>query len=213
MNSLSPELELYAGQHSTPEPAYLAELAAETRRSIEMPQMLSGHVQGRFLSLLSKLVRPRLALEIGTFTGYSALCIAEGLAPGGTLHTIDMFTPVAAVADRYFRKAGMHERIQQHIAPAMDVIPRIEGRFDLVFIDADKSNYTRYLDLVMDRIAPGGLIIADNVLWSGKVLEKVDAQDGDTRGLAAYAARVNNDERLESVLLPLRDGLLVSRRK
>ncbi len=213
MKFLSPELELYAEQHSTAEPSYLAELAAETRSSIELPQMLSGHVQGRFLSLLSKLVRPQLALEIGTFTGYSALCLVEGLAPEGKLHTIDIFTPVAAMADRYFRKAGLQQRIQQHIAPALEVIPRIEGTFDLVYIDADKSNYTRYLDLVIDRMNAGGLIIADNVLWSGKVLEKANDQDGDTQGLSAYAQRVNSDHRLESVLLPLRDGLLVSRRK
>lgn len=213
MKFLAPELEQYAERYTTPEPAYLAELAAETRASMEMPQMLSGHVQGRFLSLLSKLVRPTLALEIGTFTGYSALCIAEGLAPDGTLHTIDIFAPVAAMADRYFRSAGLHERIQQHVAPATEVIPRIEGRFDLVFIDADKSNYTNYLDLVIDRMNAGGLIIADNVLWSGKVLDPTAEQDGDTKGLSAYAHRVNTDDRLESVLLPLRDGLLVSRRK
>ncbi len=213
MKFLAPELELYAEKHSAEEPSYLTELAAETRSSTEVPQMLSGHVQGRFLSLLSKLVRPKLTLEIGTFTGYSALCIAEGLAPEGTLHTIDIYAPVAALADRYFRKAGMQDRIQQHIAPALEVIPRIEGRFDLVFIDADKSNYINYLDLVIDRMNPGGLIIADNVLWSGKVLEAAKDQDGDTKGLSAYARRVNADERLESVLLPLRDGLLVSRRK
>lgn len=213
MKFLDPAIEQYAERHSAAEPPYLAELAAETRSSTDLPQMLSGHVQGRFLSLLSNLVRPKLALEIGTFTGYSALCIAEGLAPDGTLHTIDIFTPVAAMADRYFRKAGMQERIQQHIAPALEVIPRIEGRFDLVFIDADKSNYINYLGLVIDRMNPGGLIIADNVLWSGKVLDKTTDQDGDTQGLSVYARRVNSDDRLESVLLPLRDGLLVSRRK
>lgn len=213
MKFLDPEVERYAERHSTHEPAYLSELAAETRSSTDLPQMLSGHVQGRFLSLLSHLVRPKLALEIGTFTGYSALCIAEGLATEGILHTIDIFTPVAAMADRYFRKAGMQHRIEQHIAPALEVIPRIEGRFDLVFIDADKSNYVNYLDLVIDRMNAGGLIIADNVLWSGKVLAQSAEQDGDTKGLSAYARRVNADERLESVLLPLRDGLLVSRRK
>ncbi|MBL7950871.1 MAG: O-methyltransferase [Flavobacteriales bacterium] len=213
MKFLDPEIERYAEQHSAKEPEYLSELAKETRSTMDLPQMLSGHLQGRFLSLLSKLVRPKLALEIGTFTGYSALCIAEGLAPDGTLHTIDIFTPVAAMADRYFRKAGMQDRIQQHIAPALEVIPRIEGRFDLVFIDADKSNYINYLDLVIDRMNVGGLIIADNVLWSGKVLDEAKDQDGDTKGLSAYARRVNSDDRLESSLLPLRDGLLVSRRK
>ncbi|MBX2972016.1 MAG: O-methyltransferase [Flavobacteriales bacterium] len=213
MHFLHSDLERYAASHSAQEPPYLTELAAETGSSTELPQMLSGHVQGRFLSLLSHLVRPKLALEIGTFTGYSALCIAEGLAPNGILHTIDIFNPVAAIADRYFRKAGLTDRIRQHIAPALEVIPRIEGRFDLVFIDADKSNYTRYFDLVVDRMAPGGLIIADNVLWSGKVLEPDASHDADTRNLIAYAERVNTDPRVESVLLPLRDGLLVSRRR
>lgn len=213
MKFIDPELERYAEQHSAKEPAYLVELAAETLSATDLPQMLSGHVQGRFLSLLSNLVRPRLALEIGTFTGYSALCIAEGLAPDGVLHTVDIFTPVAAMADRYFRKAGFTDRIQQHIAPAIEVIPRIEGQFDLVFIDADKSNYINYLDLVIDRMTTGGLIIADNVLWSGRVLDKARDQDSDTQGLSAYARRANTDDRLESVLLPLRDGLLVSRRK
>ncbi len=213
MNFLSPELERYAELNSAREPDHLADLAEETRATIEMSQMLSGHVQGRLLSLLSKLVRPKIAVEIGTFTGYSALCIAEGLAPDGILHTIDIHLPVASMADRHFRKAGLSGHIQQHIAPALEVIPRIEGRFDLVFIDGDKSNYTRYLDLVVDRMTPGGLIIADNVLWSGRVLEDANDQDSDTRGLSAYTRRVNTDDRLESVLLPLRDGLLVSRRK
>ncbi|TXI79451.1 MAG: O-methyltransferase [Flavobacteriales bacterium] len=213
MPFLDPALERYAEANTAPEPDHLRELAAETQATTDLPNMLSGHVQGRFLSLLSHLVRPTLALEIGTFTGYSALCLAEGLAPDGILHTIDIFNPVAAMADRYFRKAGYTHRIRQHIAPALDVIPRIEGRFDLVFIDADKSNYIRYLDLVIDRMNTGGLIIADNVLWNGKVLAEAPAHDGDTRGLAAYARRVSTDERLQSVLLPLRDGLLVSRRK
>lgn len=213
MNFLSPELDRYSELNSSPEPTYLQELAAETRSTIDMPQMLSGHVQGRFLSLLSKLLAPKLVLDIGTFTGYSALCLAEGLATGGVLHTIDIKTPLASLVDRYVRKAGFHDRIHQHLAPALDVIPRIQGTFDLVFIDADKQNYVHYFDLVIDRLRPGGLIIADNVLWSGKVLDPETQQDGETRGLAAYARKVGSDPRVENVLLPLRDGLLVSRRK
>ena len=213
MNFLPEEIDRYCSDHSSKEPALLAELAAETQASIAEPRMLSGHLQGRFLSLLSKLVRPQLALEIGTYTGYGTLCLAEGLAPDGLIHTIDVYAPVAAVADRYFRRAGIHERVRQHVAPALEVIPGIEGAFDLVFIDADKSNYPRYLDLVIDRMQPGGLIIADNVLWSGKVLRDPAEQDADTRGLVSYAQRVEQDRRLESVLLPLRDGLLVSRRR
>ncbi|HRH68477.1 MAG TPA: O-methyltransferase [Flavobacteriales bacterium] len=213
MNFLSPELDRYSELNSTPEPNYLQELAAETRSSIDMPQMLSGHVQGRFLSLMSKLLAPKLILDIGTFTGYSALCMAEGLAHDGMLHTIDIKTPLAPLVDRYLRKAGFHDRIHQHLAPAMEVIPRIEGTFDLVFIDADKQNYVNYFELVVDRLRPGGLIIADNVLWSGKVLDPDAQQDGETKGLAAYARKVGTDTRVENVLLPLRDGLLVSRRK
>ena len=207
------ELNRYAHAHSGVEPPHLAELAVETRATSEVAHMLCGHVQGRLLSLLSHLVKPVIALEIGTFTGYSALCIAEGLAPEGILHTIDIHAPVAAMADRYFRKAGMQARIKQHIASAVEVIPRIEGRFDLVLIDADKSNYTSYFGSVIDRMNPGGLIIADNVLWGGKVLQPSAAADADTRGLVAYADLVNADPRVENVLLPLRDGLLVSRRK
>ncbi len=213
MNFLSPELDRYSELNSSPEPTYLQELAAETRSTIDMPQMLSGHVQGRFLGLMSKLLAPKLVLDIGTFTGYSALCMAEGLAPNGVLHTIDIKTPLAPMVDRYVRKAGFHDRIQQHLAPATEVIPRIEGLFDLVFIDADKQNYCAYFDLVIDRMRPGGLIIADNVLWSGKVLDPDSAQDGETKGLTTYARKVKSDPRVENVLLALRDGLLVSRRK
>lgn len=213
MQFLDPALDRYAELNTTPEPSYLRELAEETRTSIEMPQMLSGHVQGRFLSLMSRLLAPRLVLDIGTFTGYSALCMAEGLAPDGVLHTIDIKGPLAPLVDRYVRKAGFHERIHQHIAHALRVIPRIEGMFDLVFIDADKQNYCAYFDLIIDRVRPGGMIIADNVLWSGRVLDPADQQDSETRGLVAYAAKVKTDPRVENLLLPLRDGLLVSRRK
>ncbi|MEX1131947.1 MAG: O-methyltransferase [Flavobacteriales bacterium] len=213
MQFLEPALERYAETFSSPEPIHLQELAEETRRTVDMPQMLSGHLQGRFLSLLSTLLAPKLVLDIGTYTGYSALCMAEGLHAEGVLHTIDIKTPLAPMVDRYIRKAGFHERILQHLAPAAEVIPKITGTFDLVFIDADKQNYCNYFDLVVERVRPGGLIIADNVLWSGKVLDPHAEQNGETRGLAAYAQLVKDDSRVESVLLPLRDGLLLSRRK
>ena len=212
MQFIDPLLERYAETFSSPEPEHLRDLAAETRSSVDKPQMLSGHLQGRFLSLISTLLAPKLVLDIGTFTGYSALCLAEGLAPDGILHTIDIKTPLATMVDRYIRKAGFHERIHQHLAPAIEVIPKIVGTFDLVFIDADKHNYCTYFDLVVDRVRPGGLIIADNVLWSGKVLDPEAEQDGETRGLVDYARKVKGDPRVENVLLPLRDGLLVSRR-
>jgi predicted O-methyltransferase YrrM len=213
MRFLSPELDRYSEDNSAPEPAYLRELAEETRANIELPVMLSGHVQGRFLSMVSHLLSPKLILDIGTYTGYSALCMAEGLDPDGLLHTIDINSKLAPMVDHYVRKAGFHDRIHQHLAPATEVIPRIEGTFDLVFIDADKQNYSNYFDLIIDRMRPGGMIIADNVLWSGRVLEPTHEQDSETRGLVAYARKVTTDPRVENVLLPLRDGLLVSRRK
>jgi caffeoyl-CoA O-methyltransferase len=211
MHFLHPDLEAYSEHHTAIEPEHLRQLAEETRRSIDMPQMLSGHVQGRTLSLFSRLLRPKLVLDIGTFTGYSALCMSEGLAEDGIVHTIDIKTPLASLVDRYVRLAGMHARILQHVAPAAEVIPRIPGLFDLVFIDADKQNYVHYFDLVIERVRPGGLIIADNVLWSGKVLAPMAEQDGETRGLTRYVEHVRSDERVENLLLPLRDGLMVSR--
>jgi len=213
MHFLSPDLEQYAALHTAPEPEHLRALAEETRASVDMSVMLSGHVQGRFLSLISHLLTPAMVLDIGTYTGYSALCMAEGLAPNGVVHTIDIKMPLAALVDRHIRAAGFQERIHQHIAPALEVIPRIPGTFDLVFIDADKQNYCTYFDLVIDRVRPGGLIIADNVLWSGKVLAMLEEQDGETRGLTRYAQKVRTDPRVQNLLLPLRDGLLVSRRR
>lgn len=211
MQFLDTALEQYAALCSEAEPAHLRALAEETRTASTQPQMLSGHLQGRFLSLMSRLLQPMCILDIGTFTGYSALCMAEGLAPGGLLHTIDVDTRHASLVDRYVRQAGMHQRIHQHLAPAVDVIPHIAGTFDLVFIDADKQNYCNYFDRVIERVRPGGLIIADNVLWSGKVLD-ASVDDPETRGLVAYARKVQQDERVTNLLLPLRDGLLVSRR-
>ncbi|MCW5900412.1 MAG: O-methyltransferase [Flavobacteriales bacterium] len=213
MDFLDPALERYAASRTEPEPEHLSALAAETRADVPMPQMLSGHLQGRLLSLFSGLLAPKLVLDIGTYTGYSALCLAEGLAEGGTVHTIDVDDGHTPMVRRYIEKAGLTERVVPHIGPATDVIPWIEGVFDLVFIDADKESYLRYFDLVVDRVRPGGLIIADNVLWSGKVLLPKKAQDAETRALAAYAAQVAKDPRVDSLLLPLRDGLLVSRRK
>ena len=211
MKFLDPALDAYAEANSSQEPAYLKELDDETRASVDMPQMLSGHVQGRILSLMSRLLAPRLVLDIGTFTGYSALCMAEGLAPDGVLHTIDIKGPLAPLVDRYVRKAGFHERIHQHIAPALGVIPRIEGVFDLVFIDADKQNYSAYFDLVIERMRPGGMIIADNVLWSGRVsgARPVDG-DRSTAALRAFVERVHADPRFHASVLPLGDGLLIA---
>lgn len=210
---IDPAIARYAAAMTSPEPEHLRLLAGETRSATELPAMLSGHMQGRFLSMISHLVRPRLVLDIGTFTGYSAICLAEGLAPGGVVHTIDVDMRHASMVDRYLRLTGLHDKVQQHIAPALEMIPRIEGTLDLVFIDADKQNYTHYFDAVVERVRPGGMIIADNVLWDGKVLGDASGQDAETRGLAAYARKVHADPRVESMLLPLRDGLMLSRRK
>jgi len=207
-----PELDRYAASHSSPEPSLLAELSAETHRVSSAPRMLSGHVQGRMLSMLSHLVRPLRVLEIGTFTGYSALCLAEGLAPDGELHTIDIDGRHAELVARYVERAGLSGRIHQHIAPAASVIPLLTDVWDLVFIDADKQSYSLYFDLVVDRVRPGGLIIADNVLWSGRVLLDISEQDAETRGLSAYAEKVKCDGRVSSVFLTDRDGALLSRR-
>lgn len=213
MDIIAPALEQYANDHSGFEPAYLKELAAETRDKVNAPQMLSGHLQGRFLALLSKLVQPKLIIEVGTFTGYSALCLAEGLMPGGKLHTIDTNKELNEIRQRYFRKAGMEDRIEQHNGPAKLILKMIPGPYDLVFIDADKENYPNYYDRVIEKTRSGGLIIADNVLWSGRVLEDKDEWTPQTEALADYVTQVHLDPRVEPVLVPLRDGLMVARKK
>lgn len=211
MNFFDPALDAYCARASGEEPWYLTELAAETIEKVQMPTMMSGHLAGRFLSMLSHLVRPRIAVEIGTYTGYGTLCLAEGLAEGGMLHTIDIDPYLPEMVHRYIEKAGMLDRITMHHRPALEIIADLPTPFDLVFIDADKQNYPNYYDAVIDRMAPGGLIIADNVLWSGKVLNS--EHDEKTAALVAYAEKVRTDPRVEKVLVPLRDGLLLARRK
>lgn len=212
MQFIDPALDAYCETHSGTERDYLKELTAETQEKVHMPQMLSGHLQGRFLSMLSHLVKPKTLVEIGTYTGYSALCLAEGLAEGGMLHTIDIDPYLPEMVDRYIEKAGMQDRITMHHRPALEVIPTLPAPFDLVFIDADKQNYPNYFDAVIDKVRPGGLIIADNVLWSGDVLKPVSEQDDQTKALVEYARRVQVDKRLEAVMVPLRDGLLIARK-
>lgn len=213
MQFLPPALDAYSEAHSTDEPSYLKELAGETHAKVRMPQMLSGHLQGRFLSLLSHLAQPKLILDIGTFTGYSAMCMAEGLKPGGMLHTIDINSQLTPMVKRYIGMARMEDRITTHVGEALKIIPAIAGTIDMVFIDADKANYSNYFDLVIDRMRPGGLIVADNVLWSGKVLDDEGTWDEETHGLVAYSRKVKTDPRVDTVLVPLRDGLMVARRK
>lgn len=211
MNFLSEKIEKYAVDHSQKEPELLIELYKETWQKALVPRMISGHFQGRLLSMISKLVQPSTILEIGTYTGYSALCLAEGMKPGGKLHTIDHNEELYNLQKKYFDKSDFQSNIIQHIGDALETIEKIEGYFDLVFIDADKANYSHYFNAVIDRMNSGGVILSDNVLWSGKVTEKPNEKDEDTKALIAYNKLINEDIRVESVLLPIRDGLTITR--
>lgn len=213
MQFIDPALDAYCEDHSGEEPVYLKSLREETYASIYMPKMCSGHLQGRFLSMLSHLVRPKVIVDIGTYTGYSALCLAEGLAPGGMVHTIDIDPHLPPFVAKHIAAAGFGDRITTHQRPALEVIPALPAPFDLVFIDADKPNYPNYFEAVVDRVRSGGLIIADNVLWSGKVLAPAAEQDHQTTALVQYAEVVAKDPRVERVMIPLRDGLLVARKR
>ena len=213
MDFINEELEQYAVAHSENESELLKKLNTATYQKILQPRMLSGHLQGRFLSMLSKIVQPKNILEIGTFTGYSALCLAEGLTADGILHTIDCNEELVDFQKSFFDRSSYRTQIVQHLGDAKIIIPTIDGSFDLVFIDADKKSYQIYFDLVIDRLKPGGLIISDNVLWSGKVLSKAAENDDDTKCLQHFNDYINNDSRVDVVLLPLRDGLSVSREK
>lgn len=211
MHFISPELEDYIEQHSEKEPALLAALNKETYQKILLPRMLSGHFQGRVLSMLAKLIRPVTILEIGTYTGYSALCLCEGMQDGGQLHTIDIKEELVDFQRKHFDKSPWGNQIMQHLGSAIDVIPTLDIKFDLVFIDADKENYLNYWELIVPKMNKGGIILSDNVLWSGKVLEPLQKNDISTQVLLEYNALLKNDPRVETVLLPVRDGLTVSR--
>lgn len=214
MDLFSPDLLSYVEQHTSPEPELLQKLNRETHLKVKMPRMLSGHLQGRVLAMVSHLLRPRQILEIGTYTGYSALCLAEGLQPEGTLHTVDVNEELEEMVRGYFAQAGLTERIRYYLGNALEVVPTIRETFDLVFIDADKINYANYYDLVIDRVRPGGFILADNVLWSGKVVTEPGEKAGkDTQVILDFNRKVQEDERVENVLLPIRDGLMAMRRK
>lgn len=213
MEFLPKEIDAYVEEHSAPEPKLLQELRRETWQKILQPRMLSGHFQGRLLSLISKLVRPKQILEIGTYTGYSALCLAEGLQAQGHLHTIDRNEELTDFQRKYFDLSGKSEQIHQYTGKALEIIPTIEESFDLAFIDADKSNYSNYFKLVLPKMNKGGLILSDNVLWSGKVVEALDPKDIDTKELVAYNKMINEHPMVETVLLPIRDGLTLTRIK
>ena len=210
MHFISPELEHYIELHSQPEPELLARLNRETHLKVLQPRMLSGHFQGRVLSMISKIVRPAVILEIGTYTGYSALCLAEGLASDGVLHTIDIKEELQDLQRRYFEQSEFGEKIVQHLGPALEIIPKLATQFDLVFIDADKENYINYYEMVVPMMRSGGLILSDNVLWSGKVLDD-SATDKSTVAIKEYNKRIADDKRVETVLFPIRDGLNITR--
>ena len=211
MEFLDERLEEYARQHTSNPSRTLQELERETWAKVLIPRMLSGHLQGRYLSMMAKLMHAKSILEIGTYTGYSAICMAEALSDDGALHTIDVNEELEPMIRRYFENAGVSDKVTFHLGNAVDVIPTINETWDLVFIDADKENYSRYFDLVIDRMNPGGCIIADNVLWSGKVLD--ENPDQETKSLMEYSEKVNQDPRVESLLLPIRDGLMMCRVK
>ena len=212
MDFLPTDIENYVETFTSSESDVLHELNRETNQKFLIPRMLSGHLQGRVLSLFSHLLRPRRILEIGTYTGYSALCLAEGLQSDGKLITIDVNEELEDVVNRYVQKSGLSEKIEFRIGNAMELIPEMNELFDLVFIDADKTNYSNYFDLVIDKVRPGGCIIADNVLWSGKVIHDKENQDEDTTALVAYNQKVQTDPRVENVLMPVRDGLMIARK-
>ncbi len=213
MHFLPEAIDQYAVLHSQKEPELLQALNNETWQTVLNPRMLSGAYQGRILSLVSKLIRPKNILEIGTYTGYSALCMCEGIQKDGILHTIDKNEELFDLQKKYFDLSDYGHQIIQHTGNALDVISKIDEKFDLVFIDADKSNYNHYFDLIINKMNSGGVILSDNVLWSGKVLEKVDKKDIDTQALIKYNQKINNDIRVETVLLPIRDGLTITRVK
>ncbi|WP_108867101.1 O-methyltransferase [Aquimarina aquimarini] len=212
MHFIPEELDTYVVNHTQKEPELLQQLNRETYQKILQPRMLSGAYQGRVLSMLSKIINPKNILEIGTYTGYSAICLAEGLQTNGELHTIDINEELEDFQRKYFDLSDYGKQIHQHIGDATQIIPNLDKKFDLVFIDADKPNYPLYFDLVIDKINSGGIILSDNVLWTGKVIEEVKDDDLSTKALLQYNKLLVEDQRIETVLLPIRDGLTISRK-
>lgn len=211
MHFLSAELEDYITANSQQEPDILRALTRETHLKVIQPRMLTGHFQGRTLSLLSKIINPKYILEIGTYTGYSAICLAEGLHKQGELHTIDVNAELYDIQRKYFEKSGQGENIYQHTGNALDLIPKLNHTFDLIFIDAEKRDYLKYLDAILPKTKSGTVILSDNVLWSGKVIEALDPKDKTTKILLEYNKKLATHPLLETVLLPIRDGLTLSR--
>lgn len=211
MHFLSKELENYIAKNSENEPELLQKLSKETHLKVIQPRMLTGHFQGRVLSMISKIINSKYILEIGTYTGYSALCLAEGLQKKGKLHTIEINEELHELQRKYFDKSGYGQNIIQHTGNALEIIPNLEVQFDLVFIDAEKVNYSNFFEAAIQKTKSGGIILSDNVLWSGKVIEPLNPKDKATKALLDYNMKLQKDPRVETVLFPVRDGLTVSR--
>lgn len=210
MNRHQKEIHKYCSNHSSPQSDILYELERETHLKTLAPQMMSGHLQGRFLSFLSKMQRPHRVLELGVFTGYATLCLAEGLADDGVIHAIEGNPELEPIIQKYIEKAGLEDKIKLHIGDAKIIAGELEETFDLVFIDAGKRDYALYFDLIIEKVNSGGILLADNVLWSGKVI--TNATDADTQLLDAFNKKVNADPRVENIIMPLRDGLTIIRK-
>ncbi|MCC1483951.1 O-methyltransferase [Winogradskyella immobilis] len=212
MHFLPEAIDNYVVAHSETEPELLQQLTRETYQKVLQPIMLSGPYQGRVLSMISKLINPKSILELGTFTGYSTLCLAEGLKKDGTIDTIDINEELEGFQRKYFDRSDYGHQIIQHTGNALDIIPALNKTFDLVFIDADKPNYSNYFHLIIDRLKPGGIILSDNVLWHGKVVESLNPKDLSTKAVLEYNTLLKTDTRIETVVLPIRDGLTISRK-
>ena len=211
-NFIDSKIFNYSLSKSSKEPKILNDLNRETHLKILNPRMLSGHYQGRILSLVSKIIKPKTVLEIGTYTGYSTICLSEGLDKNGSIHTIDHNEELLVIQNKYLEKAGISEKVKQYTGDATKIIKKLNLDFDLVFIDADKENYPLYFDLIIEKVKPGGVIIADNILWSGKILEKVEEEDYATKSIIEFNDKVNDDDRVETIILPIRDGLSLIRK-
>jgi predicted O-methyltransferase YrrM len=210
MDILDKDLLRYSEEHTTFESELLKKINRDTHSEVPKPRMLSGHLQGRVLAMISRMIKPAAILEIGTYTGYSAICLAEGLSSDGKLTTVDINEELEGRVRTYFKEAGLEKVIDFRIGNALHIIPALKAIFDLVFIDADKENYSNYFDLIIDKVAVGGFILADNVLWSGKVLDP--KPDKDTRAILEFNRKIQNDTRVENVLLPVRDGAMLIRK-
>ena len=210
MDFISDKLADYLNKNSEKEPEILSRLSKETHQKILQPRMLSGHIQGRFLSFISKIKSPEKILEIGTYTGYSTICLAEGLSKNGKIDTIDKNEELIKIQNKYFEKSGFRNKIIQHTGNALDILKNLNEKYDIIFIDADKENYINYFNQVSNKLSKNGIIISDNVLWSGKVLDS-DQMDEETSTLVQFNKIINDDKRFKSIILPIRDGISISR--